>query len=475
MTETEKVGVFVSYNHQDRSVADEVVQALTAISEQLRVFIDHSGLEGGDDYELKLAQSLRNARWFIIICRGIKDMSWCFYEAGQFRAKLARENDDELRSRICYLYDVERPSQFARYQGTMIRPLDVKNDDSHDYENTDLFKLFETIITRSKSNPLRDTGDQNVRRLMRDGVRRITRAFMNTQNVIAEVVFQPRISFELPPPSENSSSGLTPDTKVEGYEGTLGQIFGISGGLTKWGEIKRGSVSADNIEARWIGDVETATTEVSSNRLPSQTEALCISHDGAFFRPLVARYEKYRNDAKKCHVAFIPVRNRKFNLGMKTSLLLSGLILSVRFRQRILPIIDELKGLDRAASMPLLLKFLKELTTIETEALEYGISAPADDHDEPPLLNAFREGLVKESLRAKIIAWTNVRKLFFEKILAAHKKNVSPSDAASFLLECLADIHETNSMFIQRITEELLIAQRIEAPAEDAQQKSTAA
>jgi hypothetical protein len=125
---------------------------------------------------------------------------------------------------------------------------------------------------------------------------------------------------------------------------------------------------------------------------------------------------------RKCHVAFIPVRNRKFNLGMKTSLLLSGLILSVRFWQRILPIIDELKALDPAASMPLLLKFLKELTTIETEALEYGISAPADDHDEPPLLNAFREGLVKESLRAKIIAWTNARKLFFEKIVEADKK-----------------------------------------------------
>src|SRR5262249_4941650 len=161
-------------------------------------------------------------------------------------------------------------------------------------------------------------------------------------------------------PSEQGSLGLTPGTPVQGYEGTLSQIFGIAGGEATWGEIKRSSVSADNIEARWIGDVETATKEISSKKLPSQTEALCIAHDGAFFRPIVARYEKYRNDAKKCHVAFIPVRNRKFNLGMKTSLLLGGLILSVRFRQRILPIIDELKGLDPAASMPLLDKFLKE-------------------------------------------------------------------------------------------------------------------
>ena len=104
MTEPDKIGVFVSYNHRDRNVADEVVQALTSLSERLDVFIDHSGLEGGDVYELKLSQSLQKTRWFIIICRGIKDMSWCFYEAGQFRAKLSQENElDEVRSRMCYL------------------------------------------------------------------------------------------------------------------------------------------------------------------------------------------------------------------------------------------------------------------------------------------------------------------------------------------------------------------------------------
>ena len=387
MPETEKVGVFISYNHRDRNIADAVVQALKSISDQLSVFIDHSGLEGGDDYEVKLSKSLQQAHWFIIICRDEKDMNWCFFEAGQFRAKLAKEQElNEQRSRICYLYDGERPSQFAKYQGTMISRfnssrhelnLDVESDDTRDYENTELFTLFATIVKKSKPEPLRDMTDESVRKLMSDGVRRITRAFMKREQIVGEIVFQPRISFMLPPPSENGLLGLTSDTSVVGQENTLSQIFGIAGGLTKWGEIKRSFVSADNIEARWISDVETASKEISSNRWPSQTKSLCIAHDGVFFRPIVARYKKYRSDAKNCYVAFIPVRNRKFNLGMKTSLLLSGLILSVRFRQRILPIILELKGLDLAASpktMPLLLKFLQELTTIETEALEFEIS-----------------------------------------------------------------------------------------------------
>lgn len=72
MTKTEKVWAFVSYHHQDRIIADAVVQTLTSISDQLRVFIDHAGLEGGDDYDEKLSKTLQKTRWFIIICRAKK-------------------------------------------------------------------------------------------------------------------------------------------------------------------------------------------------------------------------------------------------------------------------------------------------------------------------------------------------------------------------------------------------------------------
>ena len=53
-----QIGVFISYNHQDKIIADAIVEALTSISSDLSVFIDHSGLEGGDDYESKLSKSI---------------------------------------------------------------------------------------------------------------------------------------------------------------------------------------------------------------------------------------------------------------------------------------------------------------------------------------------------------------------------------------------------------------------------------
>src|ERR1700730_17718245 len=104
-----QVGVFVSYNHKDIIIAEALVQALTSVSPVLNVFIDHSGIEGGDDYESKLSSSIQAAHWFIMVYRGTerpsKNMNWCFYEAGQFRDELRSENQlSSLRSRICYLH-----------------------------------------------------------------------------------------------------------------------------------------------------------------------------------------------------------------------------------------------------------------------------------------------------------------------------------------------------------------------------------
>src|SRR5262249_15228730 len=154
---------------------------------------------------------------------------------------------------------------------------------------------------------------------MRDGVRRITRAFVKNRSdeIIEEVVFQPRISFKLPPPTESGPLGLTAETEVVGYEDTLRKVFGIAGRSAKWGEIKHGLISGSDLDAGWVYDVETATKELAKNREPKQTDSLCISHEGSFYRPIVARYQKYRSNAKNCYLAFIPARDRKFNLGMR--------------------------------------------------------------------------------------------------------------------------------------------------------------
>jgi hypothetical protein len=64
---------------------------------------------------------------------------------------------------------------------------------------------------------------------MRNGVRRITQAFVEnwTTERIGEDVFQPRINFIVPPPSQ-TANGLTPATAVTGEFNALPNIFTIA-------------------------------------------------------------------------------------------------------------------------------------------------------------------------------------------------------------------------------------------------------
>ena len=139
-----QIGLFISYNHKDKKIAEAVVEALTALSPGLDVFIDRAGIEGGDDYEAKISESIQKSQWFVFICSGgdksEKNMSWCFYEAGQFRAKLeASDQKEAIRDRMCFLYDSDPPSQLSRYQGSLVStsdrddvplPIEAENDDS---------------------------------------------------------------------------------------------------------------------------------------------------------------------------------------------------------------------------------------------------------------------------------------------------------------------------------------------------------
>jgi hypothetical protein len=216
----DNIGVFNSYNHQDRAVADALFEVLTSISPDLHVFIDHYGLEGGDEYE-----------------------------AGQFRVKLEAEDQKvNIRSRMCCLYDGDRPGPLATYEGTLITFKDqdgrdfnlaLETDDSISYENTALFSLLNTIIVKSRAHPLRNTGDSTVRKLMRSGVRRISLAFLRNATELGEIVFQPRISFMLNPGNGPTPLGLTPEIAIDGEDNTtLATMFGINGQFTNWKTIK---------------------------------------------------------------------------------------------------------------------------------------------------------------------------------------------------------------------------------------------
>jgi hypothetical protein len=144
------------------------------------------------------------------------------------------------------------------------------------------------------------------------------------------------------------------------------------------------------------------------------------------------------------------------------------LILSVRFRQRVLPLVDDLKRLDQAQDArkaELLQKIQNEIVLVEAEAMEFGLSPPRDEHDEPPLLSSFRDGPSKEFLRGQIVKWSTTRMRIFDTIAGARNpadKATKWSDAAEVVIASFDSMAAINGAFIDMLCTELLYAEKIE-------------
>src|SRR5206468_8020185 len=96
----------------------------------------------------------------------------------------------------------------------------------------------------------------------------------------------------------------------------------------------------------------------------------------------------------------------------------------------------------KAELLPRLLpKLQQEIVLIEAEAEEFGMSTPRNEHDDPVILNGFRDGPDKELLSRQIKEWTTTRMSIFNRIRDAQdptKKNTTWSDAADVVIRGFA-------------------------------------
>jgi hypothetical protein len=500
-TAPRKIGIFISYNHKDLLLANVLRQCLITLSSDLSPFLDHVGLQAGDEYEKRLEKSIGESQWFIMLCSGPlgeKDMSWCLYEAGQFRRKFLEEGREELiQSRLFAIYDDEMPRPLAKLQGVRIsskdvygHTLDLKTDKPAEeleesaiarFENTQMFDCFKAIINKSREEPLRDLADSNIRSVLKTNSRTLISAFINHQvdRKLDEIVFQPRISFWLIPPANQSSvssrlssvsSRLKADTPVTGDGNVLSRLFGLVGTETTWGMIKARCSDENGNEPAWAYEVEAAAEEVSINHEPKQPEGLHWGKgDQKFYRVIFARCDPFTSGSRLCYILFVLRSCRDFDVRERTSILLSALILSIRFRQRILPFTEKLQGLPRREKINGVLEIEKKLLEIENEALEFGLQMPDDDRDEPPLLRVFREGENKLFVEQSIVSWQPSR-----RALAGVFKSVKITDpnvdriqvgvdGADVVVNELKNYQQVNGKFIRVLTEELLFLEKVAA------------
>lgn len=481
----DQIGVFLSYNHVDHQAAHEIRRLLMQISDRFKVFLDHASLAGGDEYESKIAEAISGSDWFLFLALGdltAKDMTWSFYEAGQFRAKLqggAKTLRDHTPERMCVLYDGDAPPRpLMQYHAIKISTRDAsgrlieldRNKSSFrevQLESTPIYQFLRQMVQKSGSEPLRDVGDGSVLDLLRESARAIIDAIaqLGKDQRLPEVPLQPRISFCVPLCPEGLDD-IDPNTPVRGYDQALPSVFRIAGEMTTWSAFKEATKLPNKATPLWLEDIETAVCKhVAANLVPPQTDMMCVLH-GNMFRPIITRFVPYQTGKREVYIIFSPVQRRPlvsnrgglFGAAEKIGLLLLSLIMAVRFRQRVLPLVDGMES-DTANMSARLVQIEREIGSIEGEAQEYGFVITGDSLDlrQNSVIDVLSDAEDRKAARRFIEEYLPIRTEIVRSVQdvrdvrsATNARDVQPGVAAK-----LRRLRELNTPFISLLVKEL--------------------
>lgn len=232
--------------------------------------------------------------------------------------------------------------------------------------------------------------------------------------------------------------------------------------------IKARCTDEDGNEPVWVSEVEAAAERVSIDNDPKQPEGLhFVKNDNRFYRVVFARCDTYTSGSRLCYILFLPRSPRNFDVRERTSILLSSLILSIRFRQRILAFTEDLQALPRKDKINGVLEIEKRLLQIETESVEFGLQMPADVHEEFPVVKVFREGKNKPFVQQSIVSWLGSRRVLADAFKKARIADPSVDriqlgvEGADIVVKELKRYQQVNGEFIQVLTEELLFLEKV--------------
>jgi hypothetical protein len=465
-----QVPVFISYHGADIVLAKELSTTLEKLSGDFSVFFDRTSISPSENFQVRIAQEIKKAEWFLIVCTGFPrrdaDMLWSFYEAGQFRATLKDILVPEANKRIVCVFDSEPPDFLSEFQGvkvwgyqrtgpkidmsTTLAKNNIQLDDSA------IFNLLEKMLINAPGKPLRDVKAPAAKEMLREESQKLIRLFeaARPDDKIDEKSLQPRISFELP-----LDGKMTINTQVRGYEKSLRDLFSIDAETTTWESLIKACCTPNGGKPAWLSDIEMAVNTVMAGNWPANTGNKCILRN-AIYRVYAARYEIYKDGRRVIYIGFLPVTTRQFDLTRRSSTLLSSLILSIRFREQLIPMAKSLKDEPTATVGELLRNFYRLLVAIEIEARQFGLVVDSDVPDESPVSAVFTDKRKKKIIEDSIRKWAKDRKTI-EALFVDKPVNLDSTEEArkcvTKIVGILNKITKVNADFIELLAEELLI------------------
>jgi hypothetical protein len=461
---SEEVPVFISYHDQDYSLATELKASLETLSKRFAAFVDKTSILPGDEFRAVIKEALARAQWFLIVCTGFPrpdaDMAWSFFEAGQFSATSPSELAKEASRRMVCLYDKEIPSILAPLQGVKITTRQKSGAQidlitrsiraNSQYDETYIYDLFSDMLSNRPLTSLRDVRENSVRENIREQCHEIINIFESygISYPIDDRALQPRFWYEL-----KSSEILTNETKIVSDNDALDILFSISTSETTWGEVLRASIKKGEPKPLWAHDVENAALALAAGRTPKTSTSKCVLN-GRIYRAFTVRYQIFKDRRKCVYVRFLESVQKPFDLKRTSGILLSALILNVRFRERLIPMYKRLEE-DNANQEELLLDFYRELQAIEIEALQYGLNADICTPDDCPILTVIQDKEGRKVVESGIKQWLRDRREISSMFLSSAQLSKKARSDAEKLSKILQDLTPVNRSCIEVLSKEL--------------------
>ena len=261
------------------------------------------------------------------------------------------------------------------------------------------------------------------------------------------IICRDNTTYELAP-----GGNINSETKIYGDNDSLNTLFSITKNETTSGEILNLSMKPGEPKSLWAQDIESAALSLAKDRNPETSTSKSILNRRVY-RVFTARYQLFK-DKKKCvYVAFLKSIARPFDLKRASGMLLSALMLGVRFRERLIPMH---KQFEPAANYEkILISFYRELQAVEMEALQYGLNADVSNPDDYPILTVIRDTNRRETIEKGIKQWSKDRKEITDMFMSPAELSKNARVYGDKLSKILQDTAPINGEFIQIMSEEL--------------------
>jgi TIR domain len=357
-----RVGVFLSYAHEDNDILQAVHRAFEVIRQQthqqLEIFYDKKSIDEGDIFDNTIRDALRNSDYLIILYTGAykKSHSYTGFEVGYFVSLM----DDEMQTsgntsrRIVSMFVDDPPATTKGVQGIDLAISTDELSSNRDIymervrtnvDNDPLTRFFNSVADKVEEGFPKDIADDGT--LSKERLER----FQAVQKIVPMLrgemydclssrearrsIEQRLIIFELPKGSAKEADETVPDNATLTQRGKAFEVFGIDleNDTIFWRDFKEGMLSRSGTSAATILAIERAfITAVSPKTTTDNEQIIRGFEDNRIYRLIVTQHFDYYDGRKVLYMYLIEALGIAIFGDNKTSIILGLINIAAKYR-----------------------------------------------------------------------------------------------------------------------------------------------